>query len=447
MKKVYRILSMLIISIMLVNICACSIEYKETPAAPPPASAQAENLMKNIKAENTDKLSADENFINAQMDFSVKLFKESINDILNAEEKIPTTSSSDIALSNTLVSPLSVSLSLSMAANGADGKTLKEMENVLGGGMSIDMLNKYLSAYAESFYTDDKNKVKIANSIWYENSFNVNKNFLQTNANYYNSDVYKQNFNNSKTADMINNWVKDNTDNMIDKIVDKVDSDDVMYLINALVFEAEWEDIYEDISVKDDYFTNLYGERKSVEMMHSGESKYISDDKSEGFIKDYKGGKYSFAAILPRYDITIVEYINSLDGKALLNTIKNSEDALVEASMPKFSYDCEFILNDTLKSLGMQDAFKELQADFSKMGTSDLGNVFIGKVLHKTHIEVAEKGTKAGAVTAVVTDGAAAAEEQEVKEVILNRPFVYMIIDNQTNLPVFMGIVTDIEAD
>lgn len=116
----------------------------------------------------------------------------------------------------------------------------------------------------------------------------------------------------------------------------------------------------------------------------------------------------------------------------------------VYATLPKFTSEYSITLNDALIQMGMKDAFDADTADFSKLGTLDMGNIYINKVIHKTYISVDELGTKAGAVTAVICDSSSAAEEYH--EVVLNRPFVYAIIDNETGLPIFIGTLQSTES-
>ena len=181
------------------------------------------------------------------------------------------------------------------------------------------------------------------------------------------------------------------------------------------------------------------GGTKTVSMMYSDEFGYINDGRAEGFIKNYAGNKYSFAALLPNADTDIYDYIGSLTGEKLIAALNGRQNESVSAGLPKFSYDYELLLNNALKAMGMRQAFDPYGADFKKMSDSQL---FISKVIHKTFIEVAEQGTRAGAVTAVAMDCESAIMVEH--RVILDRPFVYMIVDNATNLPIFIGAVTDI---
>lgn len=382
---------------------------------------KATDLMEGIKSGNVTGKSIDERFIGTTADFSIELFKKSVGE------------------KNTLVSPLSVMLALAMTANGADKATLAQMEKVLGNGMSIDELNEYLYSYAKSLPNKKKSKFNISNSIWFREGFHVEEDFLQKNANYYKAAAYRSAFDDQTMKD-INNWVKDKTDGMIDEILKKISPEAVMYLINAIVFDAEWMEVYESIDISEGSFKNLDGTNKKVEMMSSTESGYIKEDNALGFIKPYKNGDYSFVALLPDEDVDFHDYISTLTGETFINIIESAQKKLVRATLPKFSYEYEIQMNDILRDMGMVDAFDEGKADLSRISGSK-SNLVISEVLHKTFISVDEKGTKAGAVTKVEVSVTSA---PQVEYVTLDRPFIYAIVDNSTNLPIFLGAVTNL---
>ena len=114
--------------------------------------------------------------------------------------------------------------------------------------------------------------------------------------------------------------------------------------------------------------------------------------------------------------------------------------------MPEFTNDYEVGLGDLLSDLGMEDAFDEDNADFSLMAQIPGSNIFISKVIHKTHIEVDRNGTRAAAATAVMMDEAACADIDPIVNVYLDRPFIYMIVDTETGTPVFMGTVNSVNG-
>lgn len=412
--------SLIIISLLLI----CSIAVNLTGCS---TKVQAKDLMEGITPNAVTPLEDLTSQSATVTDFAIRLFQ--------ASEK---------SGENTLISPLSVLCALSMTANGAENETLQQMETVLG--MTTQELNLYLYSYMQSLPQEEKYKLSLANSIWFteDESFTVNPDFLQTNADYYGASIYKTPFNDQTCKD-INNWVKQNTDGMIPKILDRVSEDAVMYLVNALAFEAEWMEVYEKNQVKDGEFTKEDGTKQNVVFMHSSESTYLEDEKATGFMKMYKGGKYAFVAMLPNEGVSISDYVASLDGAALNTLLSNPQYTTVYTSMPKFETEYDVEMSDILKEMGMPIAFEPTKADFAGIGTSTEGGVYISRVLHKTFISVGEKGTKAGAATVVEANCGSAMPPQEPKEVYLDRPFVYMLIDCENNIPFFIGTLMNAE--
>jgi serpin B len=267
---------------------------------------------------------------------------------------------------------------------------------------------------------------------------------LQKNADYYGAEIYKTPFNNQTKRD-INSWVYKNTDGMRPKILDQIPDSAIMYLINTLAFEAEWPEYYKKEQVRSGVFTKESGEEQDAKLMYSTEGTYLSDDNATGFIKYYSDRKYAFAALLPNEGIAVSDYIASLDGEKLSTMLANPTYTTVKTAIPKFKTEYEVEMSKILSDMGMPTAFDVTFADFSRLGSYDELNIYIGRVLHKTYIEVAEKGTKAGAVTVVEMKAGSAAPSDEPKVVYLDRPFVYMIIDCENNIPLFIGTMTDIE--
>ncbi len=386
------------------------------------------NLMDNISAGEVSEtpLSAPESA--SLTDFALRLFKAGNEDG-----------------ENTLISPLSVLAALSMTANGAKGETLAEMEAVLG--MPVSQLNGYMHSYLNSLPQGEKYKLSLANSIWFtdDDRFTVNEDFLQTNADYFGADIYKSPFDGTTLKD-INLWVEQKTDGMIPEILDEIPDDAIMYLINALAFEAEWTEIYTKDAVSTNTFTTADGTKHEVEFMYSTENGFLEDENATGFIKYYKDRKYAFVALLPNEGNTVSEYVNSLTGESLAEMLENPQEIPVKTAIPKFETEYDTEMSKLLSAMGMPKAFDGFEADFSALGTSSAGNIFISRVLHKTFISVGEKGTKAGAATAVEMEDECAPEFEESKKVYLDRPFVYMLIDCQNNIPFFIGTLNEVKA-
>ena len=345
---------------------------------------------------------------------------------------------------NTFISPMSVMLALAMTANGAVGNTKAEMEQVLG--MSVNELNEYLYGYISSLPESERCKLAVANSIWFvdDDRLTVNNSFLQKNGDYYGAEIYKTPFDNQTKRD-INSWVRRQTKGMIPKILDEIPTEAIMYLINTIAFEGEWEEIYKDNQVRDGVFISADGERQTVDFMYSTESRYLSDDMASGFMKYYDGGKYAFVGILPNDGVRIDDYLDYLSGEKLSILLSSAKRSAVRVAIPKFKTEYKVEMSDILSEMGMPTAFHPNLADFSALGEYKGLNIFIANVLHKTYIEVAERGTKAGAVTVVEMDKNSAMDPGEIKTVYLDRPFIYMIVDTENGIPLFIGAMRDLK--
>lgn len=404
----------------------------DTPISPLPAGqAKAADLMERFSPEQVEEAPADERFRADMLRISASLFQEIY--------------SRDKGDKTTLISPLSIVTALAMTANGARGETRQEMEQLLCGlDMSLEDLNAYLHTYLNALPDEEDSAFSFANSIWFKDmeGFTVEQDFLQKNVNYYGAGVFKAPFNDNTVRD-INQWVALHTHDMIPSLLDKLDEAARMVLINALVFEAKWADPFDsDYDVRPDQFTGLKGETKTVEQMYAQERIYLSDESCRGFMKLYAGDRYRFVALLPNEGVDFNEFVLSLSGEKLGALLEGAVRGKVNIKLPKFSYDYDQSLTAVLESLGMKRAFTD-GAQFE--GISQDQYLYISDVLHKTHIDVDNEGTKAAAVTAVmVYETTSVPRPEEVYQVYLDRPFVYMIIDTENNLPLFMGTVTEL---
>lgn len=341
---------------------------------------------------------------------------------------------------NALISPVSVMAALAIAADGADGETLAEMEAVLG--MTNEDLRKYYGGYVHPASSDEQ--LRFANSLWLRNDggLQVNKNFVDRTVEAYGADVFSEPFD-ASTLKKINFWVSDNTDGEINNMLTEIPAEAVSYIINTVLFEAEWQEQYNELNVRENQtFVSASGKPQTVTMLGSDEYGYVELGKTKGFIKNYKGGDYAFVGLLPDEGVSVEAAAASFSGEDFINAVNNPEQAEVVVNIPKFGFDCKFELNEPLKAMGMPTAFSPA-ADFTNLGVSPMGNIYINRVLHNTFIRFDENGTKAGAATAIEmkADGAMV----DMKYLTFNRPFIYAIIDRSTGMPIFIGAVKEFE--
>ena len=407
----------------------------------PPAEFRAKNLLDGITvgelpaAENTGKA-----FASAQDDFAARLLQAC------AEAKPG---------ENIMISPVSVALALGMTANGADGQTLTEMANVLGcwwlapesteGDAEepyppVELLRLYNIGCYDWLHTQGE-ELKPANSVWCKSGddrLDVPADFLKTVKTYYDAEVYSAPFDDSTVAD-VNAWCSQKTGGMIPKIIKELDANAVMMLINALCFEADWSHPYSEYAVHEGKFTNADGSVTTADLMYGEEYSYFDDGMATGFGKAYAGGQYRFVGVLPNEDVAMDDYLKTLMRDGGLQKLLGSETSEeVYTALPKFSFSYSESLCGILSALGMPTAFDDSKADFSRLNTA--APSYIGDVIHKTFIDLNESGTRAAAATAVIIDVKGAPGEP--KRVYLDRPFVFLIVDDVNGgIPVFAGVV------
>lgn len=383
-------------------------------------SGAVRDLTEGISKNESASKAPDDEFKAAASSFAAELFKENYS-----------------KGKTTLVSPLSVLTALALVQNGAQGNTLAQLEQALG-GLDRDTLNAYMRAYCD--FLTESDELKIANSVWTDSGAEAKRAFLQKAVDSYSAQLFSAPLSDPKTVESINSWVKKNTDGMIPKIIEKADRYAVMMLVNAIAFDAKWETPYKRSDIERLEFTSYSGSKKKTDFMCSTENIYLKDGGAVGFMKPYKNGRFAFAALLPDENTGIDDYVASLSGDKLMKIFSSAKRGNeVNVKMPKFRAEYSTQLIDTLKKMGVKDAFDNKTADFSSLVENR--DAYIATVVHKTFIEVDEKGTRAAASTLV---GADTMSLMEPYSVCLNRPFVYMIVDTETNLPLFIGVQTEI---
>ena len=222
-------------------------------------------------------------------------------------------------------------------------------------------------------------------------------------------------------------------------MIDELSPDTIMALVNALYFCGQWDEPYERIKSEPFYCGD--GEARTAQMMHSTEKIYLRDERAQGFLKPFRSDKYAFAVIVPNEDVPLENYIAELSGAGLRKLLQGVSDYDVDAAMPKFQAETFVDLNEPLKAMGIVDAFNPGAANLNGIAPDE--GLYVSKSMQKAVIDVDEDGVSAAAAT-VITVEKYAPPPQKVVKVIADRPFLYMIIDRTTNLPLFIGTTTSV---
>lgn len=349
----------------------------------------------------------------------------------NAEEK---------AEKNYFVSPLSLHMALGMLLNGTDGKTKEEIQTGLRLSSDLTANNGIYKNLIEGLpNSDPKVTNTIANSVWYRNSFTVEKSFLDVLKTSFNATASAEDFSNAATVGKINTWASDNTNGKIKKVLENIEANQVMFLMNALYFKGDWKIPFKTENTRDANFAGTTG-TKSVKMMNMTEKvKYANRTDYQAVELAYGGGNYTMTILLPNEKTNVGSLINALSNTEWksLNTALQEQKVIV--GLPKFTLEYETNLNKVLSNMGMPTMFTDM-ADLSKIAPP-AGKLKVGFVKQNTFVAVDEKGTEAAAVTTI---GIELTSVPIMPEFICNRPFLFIISEKQSNSILFAGKIVNL---
>jgi len=344
---------------------------------------------------------------------------------------------------NRFVSPSSVMLALAMTYNGAEGETRQAMARALEvEGLSLEEVNRGFADLKSMLGSaDPKLQLNIANSLWARKGFALKPDFIQRTKEFYAAEVTSLDFSNPAAPETINSWVKNNTGGRIDKIVDQISDETILFLINAIYFKGQWTVEFEKSKTREDDFKLADGSQKKLPMMsQSGRYNYYKGKDFQAVSLPYGSGRMSMYVFLPDKSTSLDQFEKNLTAANWETWMKSFRVAPGELMLPRFKIEYEVNLNDALKALGMSEAFDSTRANFSGIAQ---GRIYVSEVKHKTIAEVNEEGTVAAAVTSVGIQVTSVQPPQENFIMKVDRPFFVAIRDNVTGTVLFMGSITD----
>lgn len=348
---------------------------------------------------------------------------------------------------NTFVSPASVMLCLAMTYNGAEENTRQAMAQAMEiEGMSLDEVNRAFADLKSTLASaDPKVQLNIANSLWARNGFAFNPAFIERNKNYYQAELTSLNFADPAASDTINSWVNKNTQGKIQKIVDQISGDKVLFLINAIYFKGQWQFEFKKENTKPDVFRLSGGQQKKLPMMsQSGSYNYYKGKDFQSVALPYGKGRVSMYVFLPDEQTNLDQFERNLTSENWDMWMKSFHRTPGDVVLPRFKVEWESNLNDMLIAMGMGEAFDSHRANFSQITEMNSGNkLYISEVKHKAWGEVNEEGTEAAAATSIGMSVASVQQPREKFFLKVDRPFFFAIRDNQTGVVLFMGSVAN----
>ncbi|MGA2241996.1 MAG: serpin family protein [Verrucomicrobiota bacterium] len=346
---------------------------------------------------------------------------------------------------NVFISPFSVSTVLQMVANGAAGNTKTEMQQVLKtAGLPAETLNATVKDLNQSLNSQTNVILNLANAIWYKKGFHLKPAFVSDNKNFFSAKLAGVDFGKPESAQTINDWADTSTHGKIKNIVQwPLDPLTRVILANAIYFKGKWDRPFDKQSTKDRAFNILPGgtPKQVPTMWQHGHFNYQQGDGFQAVRLPYTGGHLQMYLFLPDTNSSPTKLLADLNADTWRDKIlPKFQDKAGTLALPRFKLDYDVLLNKPLQALGMRQAFDFHSADFSAMADEPL---FVSEVKQKSFVEVNEEGTEAAAVTTGTMRATAVFRPEKPFEMIVDRPFLFVIGDNQTKSILFMGVIYD----
>jgi len=343
---------------------------------------------------------------------------------------------------NVFISPFSVHMALAMLFNGADNETMKAMKTALGfEELTLDDVNRTAQELSKDIQDSGKGvALQVANSVWLKAGVEIRQDFIKRLQGFFAAAAEAVDFEDRKSLDRINDWTSVNTNGKIKKILDRLNPEGVLYLLNATWFKGEWAVTFDKKLTTRRTFNLADGKTERVPMMsQAGHFMYLDAEGFKAVSIPYANKRFAMFLFRPDDKVVLADFLATLTSASWDAWIGQFESREGTVILPSFKSEYDVELTRILRAMGMEDAFDDAKADFSKI--TDV-KVVTSLVLHKTYIEVNEEGTEAAAVTVVCVRAAGAAPKPKKKfTLVFDRPYFYAIHDRNTGLILFMGVM------
>ncbi len=346
---------------------------------------------------------------------------------------------------NIFFSPLSVSIALAMTYNGAAEATAEAMAGALRySGIETADLNQALKDLDDTMAQENKGlRLTIANSLWGKQGVGFSDDFFDVNRRYYDAEISVLDFASPEALGTINGWVDKETNGLIDKIINVVPPEAVLYLINAIYFKGTWQTEFDPEHTSDFEFNTAAGGTEPIRMMRQSDSyRYAEDAGIQAVRLPYDGDRFAMYAFLPAPESSMDSFLDDFDEIAWKAWMEKFNTAKGDVFLPRFKIEYECTLNGALKDMGMEIAFDPSKANFTKIASlsGSGGNLCISDVKHKAVVDVNEEGTEAAAVTSVEIKATSASPDKRFT-FVADRPFFFAIRDDLSGSIIFMGVI------
>ena len=406
-----KVLTRLFLGIVIITLAAGCVGCKKEEKPQPQEK-------KEVKEEKEEKIGELAEYKIPNFDFTIKLLQVTYN-----------------VRQNSVVAPISSQMALGVAMNGAKSSTQQCLIKTFG--METIVFNEYMKTYIDSLKDDKGNGVEYANSLWFNNisgGIEINSNFESRVKQYLNTELELLAFN-KYTKETLNTWIGDKTDKFLDSLYTRTNVTDIMYMMNAAHCNLNWEKSYSANDIVPGKFININRTVSNVEMMKSVESLYIEDNDVTGFIKNFAGNRYQFVAILPDSTTNVFLYLRGLSADKLDRLLSSAKQENVNVTMPKFTGLKIQNMRVPYAKMGLSELFADM-ANYTGILKSE-ANLALGLVLQKSKVEIGKTGAQGAGISTI---SSTTTIKEASRDVILNRPFIYLIYDSYQCMPIFAGV-------
>jgi serine protease inhibitor len=333
---------------------------------------------------------------------------------------------------NIFVCPTSIAIALNLLYNGASGKTQQEMASVLSlGEIDLTTLNRANQYLLTNLQSADRNaKLAIANSLWAKQGIAFRHQFLKNNRQFYQAEVTSLNFNSAESPGIINRWVEEHTLGKIIQIVERINPDEVLFLINAVYFKGNWTNPFDkNLTAPQSFYLANGTAKQQLFMSASGSYLYYENQQLQAISLPYGNKRLSMYIFLPKKNSNLKAFLEQLNFNNWQQWRSQFKSQTGTIKLPRFKQEYEIELSKVLITLGLKTMFDSNKAEFANLTSQ---RVKVNSIRHKTFIEVNEEGSEAAAATS-------APQASKPFTIIVDRPFFYAIRDEGTGTILFMG--------
>lgn len=421
-RSIDRLVAAISISLVGNLLAATCSEVSAAPApAPAPAKGQLSKKVASVKITANDAVVATEKF---GLDLFQKL-------------------SADGSGENCFISPASVAIALNFAMAGSANAThdamAKSLKFATSGADTAAAFNELIKSLTSQ---DEHVEMNIANAIFVNDRYKLNPGFEKTAKDDFQSEIRSENFADAQAVNKVNSWVSDKTKKHIPSILDKLSPQMFAVLLNAIYFKGDWTTPFPSENSKPgDFHLSTGGTKKVRFMSDTGTFKYFEEKDLQAVKLPYGSERFEAIVFLPGPSLKLAEFEKRLTAPKFDEYVGKFEEWKNSyLTMPTFHVDYGKTLNKALAGMGFANMFSD-SADFSRLHTPPPG-LKVSEVIHKTTLDVDEKGTVATAATSVsLMPTAVRLEKPRRFEMNVNRPFVFAIRDSKTGLLLFIGSV------